>query len=160
MLQIAFGLSCINRTSVLKWHKRFKEDRESLKDDVRCGRCKEVNTPELMRFPRKRPALFLSGQWHFHQDNAPVHNYIFVTDYLTKICVKTVLQPFYSTDLPPCAFRLFPKLRGCRYETIEEMKRLWRRSLTRSHQMIKWGLPEVVGTVQAHCNWGDYFEGV
>ena len=24
------------------------------------------------RFSRKRPALFKSGQWHFHQDNAPV----------------------------------------------------------------------------------------
>ena len=34
-------------------------------------------------FRRKRPALFKSGQWHFHQDNAPVHNFILVTDYLT-----------------------------------------------------------------------------
>ena len=25
------------------------------------------------RFCRKRPALFKSGQWHFQQDNAPVH---------------------------------------------------------------------------------------
>ena len=28
----------------------------------------------------------------------------------------------YSPDLAPCEFYLFPKLRGCRYETIEEMK--------------------------------------
>ena len=28
----------------------------------------------------------------------------------------------YSPDLTPCDFWLFPKLRGCRYETIEEMK--------------------------------------
>ena len=27
-----------------------------------------------------------------------------------------------SLDLAPCDFYLFPKLRGCRYETIEEMK--------------------------------------
>ena len=26
------------------------------------------------RFYRKRLALFKSGRWHFHQDNAPVHN--------------------------------------------------------------------------------------
>ena len=32
------------------------------------------------RFRRKRPALFKSGQWHFQQDNAPVHNSILVTD--------------------------------------------------------------------------------
>ena len=30
--------------------------------------------------------------------------------------------PPYSPDLAPCDFWLFPKLRGCRYETIEEMK--------------------------------------
>ncbi len=71
---------------------------------------------------RKRPALFKSGQWHFHQDNAPVHNSILVTDYLTKMGIKTVPQHPYCPDLAPCDFRLFPKLRGCRYETIEEMK--------------------------------------
>ena len=31
-----------------KWHKRFKEGRESVRDDERCGRSKEVNTPELI----------------------------------------------------------------------------------------------------------------
>ena len=36
--------------------------------------------------------------------------------------INTVLQPPYSPDLTPCDFWLFPKLRGCRYETIEEMK--------------------------------------
>ena len=35
------------------------------------------------RFLGKRPALFKSGQWCFGQDNAPVHNSILVTDYLT-----------------------------------------------------------------------------
>ena len=36
--------------------------------------------------------------------------------------IKTVPQPPYSPDLTPCDFWLFPKLRGCRYERIEEMK--------------------------------------
>ena len=36
--------------------------------------------------------------------------------------IKTVPQPLYSPDLAPCDFWLFPKLRSCRYETIEEMK--------------------------------------
>ena len=74
------------------------------------------------RFRRKRPALFKSGQWHFHQYNAPVHYSILVTDYLTKIGIKAVPRPPYSSDLAPYDFWLFPKLRGCRYETIEEMK--------------------------------------
>ena len=36
--------------------------------------------------------------------------------------IKTVPQPPNSPDLAPCDFCLFLKLRGCRYETIEEMK--------------------------------------
>ena len=36
--------------------------------------------------------------------------------------IKTVPHPPYCPDLGPCDFWLFPKLRGCRYETIEEMK--------------------------------------
>ena len=36
--------------------------------------------------------------------------------------IKTVPYPPYSPDVTPCDLWLFPKLRGCRYETIEEMK--------------------------------------
>ena len=36
--------------------------------------------------------------------------------------IKTVPHPPYSRDLAPCDFWLFPKLRGYRYGTIEEMK--------------------------------------
>ena len=74
------------------------------------------------RFLGKRAALFKSGQCHFNRDNALVNNSILVTDYLTKLGIKTVPHPPYSPDLAPCDFWLFPKLRGCRYETIEEMK--------------------------------------
>ena len=36
--------------------------------------------------------------------------------------IKTVPHRPYSSDVVPCDFWLFSKLRGCRYETIEEMK--------------------------------------
>ena len=36
--------------------------------------------------------------------------------------IKTFPQPPYSPDLAPRDFWLFPKLGGCRYETIEGMK--------------------------------------
>ena len=48
MLHTAVGESCKNQASVFEWHKRFKEGRESVRDDERCGRSKEVNTPELI----------------------------------------------------------------------------------------------------------------
>ena len=38
----------MNRASVFEWHKRFKEGRESVRNDERYGRSKEVNTPELI----------------------------------------------------------------------------------------------------------------
>ena len=99
MLQTAFRESCRNRVSVIEWHKRFKEGRESMRDVEECGRSKKVRTPELIgqrvrvrvtmfeilrefrkRFLGKRPALFKSAQWHFHQDNTLVHNSILVTN--------------------------------------------------------------------------------
>ena len=113
------------------------------------------------RLRRKRPALFKSGQWHFYQDNTPVHNSILVTNYLTKIALQTVSHPPYSPNLAPYDFWLFPKLRGCRYETIEEMKEAvtkvidtltqedlhgaFQKLLERCHKSIAVG--------------GDYFEG-
>ena len=102
----------MNRASVFLWHKRFKDGRESVREDERCGRSKEVNTPELIaqrvrvgvtnievlsgvrkRFLGKRPELFKSGLWYFHQENTPVHNSFLVTDYMTKMGAKTVPQP-------------------------------------------------------------------
>ena len=48
IVQTAFQPSCMNRTSVFEWHKRFKEGTETMRDDERCGRSKEVNTPQLI----------------------------------------------------------------------------------------------------------------
>ena len=38
----------MNRASVFEWHKRFKQARESLRDDEKCVRSKEINTSELI----------------------------------------------------------------------------------------------------------------
>ena len=132
----------MNRASVFDWHKRFKEGWESVRmrrgvgavrksehqswlaKGLGLGLCYYVEVLREFRkgFRRKRPALFKSGQWYFHQDNAPVHNSTLVTDYLTKIVIKTVPHPPYGPDLTPSDFWLFLKLRVCRYETIEVMK--------------------------------------
>ena len=98
------------------------------------------------RFHQKRPALFKSAQWQFHQDNAPVHNSILVTDHLT---------------VPHCDFWLFPKLTGCRYETIEEMKEAVTKvidTLTQEdfHGTFQKLLEQYKKCIAAR---GDYFEG-
>ena len=38
----------MNRSSVFQWHKTFKEGRESVRDDERCGRSREVRTSEMI----------------------------------------------------------------------------------------------------------------
>ena len=48
MLQTAFRPSCMNRASVFELYKRVKEGTESVRDGERCGRSKEVNTPQLI----------------------------------------------------------------------------------------------------------------
>ena len=89
------------------------------------------------RFRRKRPALFKSGQWHFQQDNAPVHNSILITDYLTKMGIKTVPHPPYSPDLVTFAYSLSSEAVVMRQ--LRKWKMLWRRSLTRSHKRTSMG---------------------
>ena len=120
MLQTAFGASCMNRASVFEWHKRFKEGRESVRDDERCERSKEVNTPELigqkvrvrvtmLKFLGSSGRNYLgrgqqSGQWHFQQDNAPVDSSILVTDYLTKWASRHFLTLSIVQTLLPVTF--------------------------------------------------------
>ena len=73
--------------------------------------------------------------------------------------IKTVRHPPYSRDLAPCDFWLFPKLRGCRYET-KEMKE----ALTKVIDMLT--QEDFHGAFQKLLEWynkcvavrGDYFE--
>ena len=101
------------------------------------------------------------GQWYFQQDNAPVNNSILVTDYLTKMGIKTVPHPPYSPDLPPYDFCLFPKLTGCRYETIEEMKEAVTKVIDTLTQEDFHGAFQKLLERYKKCiaAGGDYFEG-
>ena len=69
---------------------------------------------EIARFLRDARSFFHKIRKELEKEN----------DNLTSVSyrIKTVPQPPYSPDLAPCDFCLFPKLTGCRYETIEEMK--------------------------------------
>ena len=75
--------------------------------------------------------------------------------------IKTVCQPLYCPNLAPCDFWLFPKLRGCRYEAIEEMKETVTKVIGTLTQ------EEFHGAFQKLLEWynkcfaagGDYFEG-
>ena len=90
-----------------------------------------------------------------------MHNSILVSDYLTKIGIKTVPWPLYSPDLAPCDFCLFPKLRGCRYETIEEMKETVTKVIdTLTQEEFHGASPKLLERYnKCIAAGGDYFEG-
>ena len=115
---------------------------------------KEYYVEVLRKFMKKY------RQWHFHQDNAPVHNSIFVSDYLTNMGIKTVPYRPYSPDLAPCDFCLFPKLRDCRYETIEEMKEAVTKVIdTLTQADFHGAFQKLLERYNKCITAGDYFEG-
>ncbi len=75
--------------------------------------------------------------------------------------IKTVPHPPYSLDLAPCDFWLFPKLWGCRYETIEEMKEAVTKAIDTLTQEDFTGAFQKLLERYNKCiaAGGDYFEG-
>ena len=75
--------------------------------------------------------------------------------------INTVPHPLYRLDLAPFDFWLFPKVRGCRYETIEEMKEAVKKVIDTLTQ------EDFDGAFQKLLEWynkciaagGDYLEG-
>ena len=95
MLQTAFRSSCMKRASVFEWHKRLKEGRQSVRDNERCGRSKEVRTPELigqikniMEKDRRVSIETISAQ--FDVSVLTVHTIIREEQKMRKICAKLV----------------------------------------------------------------------
>ena len=100
-----------------------------------------------------------SGLWYFHQDNAPVHNSILVTDYLTKMGINTVPHRPYSPDLAPCDFCLFLKLKGCRYEKTEGMKEAVTKVIdTLTQEDFHGAFQKLLEQYKCIAAGGDYFE--
>ena len=103
------------------------------------------------RFLGKRPALFKPGQWHFHQDNTPVHSSILVTDHdghqdsssaslQSRPCSLWLLLIPYAQRLS--LWDNWGDERGCDVGHWPAHSR-----------GLLWGLPEIVGTVQqVHCS--------
>ncbi|UYV64174.1 hypothetical protein LAZ67_2006932 [Cordylochernes scorpioides] len=82
------------------------------------------NLREAIR--QKLPDLWKNKNWLLHHNNAPAHTSLVVRDLLAKNDTLMMPQPPYSSDLAPCDFFLFPKLKrpmkGRRYSTLDEIK--------------------------------------
>ena len=75
--------------------------------------------------------------------------------------IKTIPRSPYSPDLAPCDFCLFPKLTGCRYGTIEEMKEAVTKVIDTLTQEDFHGVFQKLLEQYKKCiaSEGDYFEG-
>ena len=155
MLQIPFRLSCMNRASVFERHKRFKEAREPVRDDERCGRSKEVNKPELIgqrvRVRVRLTMLRFKGSSGRDSVGRGQHS----SNRLSGISTRTIHQSTTSSlsqiiwpswvsrqfvtlpivqTLVPMTFGYSLSSEAVVMKQLRRWKRLWRRSLTRSHK--------------------------
>ena len=76
--------------------------------------------------------------------------------------IKTVTHCPYNRYLAPCDFWLFRKLRGCGYDTIEEMKEAETKVIDSLRQEDFHGALQKMLELYNKCIavGGDYFEGV
>ena len=158
MLQTAFGSSCMNRASVSEWYKRFKEGRESVRDDERYGRSKEVNTPELidhrvrvsvimLRFSRSSGRDSAGRGQHcsnsltgistmtIHQSTTPSLSQTIWPRWVSR---QFVIVPIVQTLLP-VTFAYSLSSEAVVMRQMRRWKKLWRRLLTRSHKRTSMG---------------------
>ena len=158
MLQTAFGLSCMNRAPVFEWHKRFKKGRESVRDDERCGRSKEVRTPELIgqRFRLSVTTLRIHGSSRRDSIGRGQHSSNRVSGTSTRTMHQSTTPSLTETIWPRWASRQFLSLpivktllpmtfayslssEAVVMRQLRRWKRLWLRSLTRSHKRTSMG---------------------
>ena len=83
----------MNRASVFVWHTRFKKGRESVRGDEKCGRSKEVNTPELIGqikdfIHKDRHVSIKTISVQFDVSVGTVHTIIREELKMRKICTK------------------------------------------------------------------------
>ena len=158
MLQTSFGTSCMNRASVFERHKKLKEGKESVRDDERWVRSKDVNTSELIgQRVRVRVTMLrfygssgrdsvergqhssnqLSGisTRTMHQSTTPSLSQTIwqgwaSRQFLSLTIVETLLPVTFGYSLSSEAVVM---------RQLSRWKRLWRRSLTRSHKRTSMG---------------------
>ena len=74
--------------------------------------------------------------------------------------IKIVPHSSYSPDVGPYDFWLLPKLRGCRYETIDEMEEAVTKVIdTLTQEEFEGALKKLLEWYKYIAAGGDYFEG-
>ena len=154
MLQAAFWPSCMNRASVFEWHKRFKEGRESVRDDERCPR-KSIHQSWLAKL---LGLLWWGFKGSSGRDSVGrgQHSSNWVSCISTRTMHQSTTPSLSKTIWPRWASRQFLSLpivqtllpvtfayslssQAVVMRQLRRWKRLWRRSLTCSHKRTSMG---------------------
>ena len=148
----------MNRVSVFKWYKRFKEGGKSVRDDERCRGSKKVNTPELIgHWVRVRVTMLsFSGSSGRDSVGRGQHSSNRVSGISTRTIHQSTTLSLSQTIWPRWASRQFLSLSIVQpllpvtfgyslssdavvMRQLRRWKRLWRRSLTHSHKRTSMG---------------------
>ena len=142
--------------SVFEWHKRFKEGWESVRDDARCGRSKEVRTPGLIG---QRVRVTILRFWGSSGRDS-VGRGQYSSNQVCGISIRTIHQsttpslsqtiwpwwasrPFLTLPivqtLLPVTFCYFLSSEAVVMRQLRRWKSLWWRSLTRTHKRTSIG---------------------
>ena len=148
----------MNRALVFEWHKRFKEGRESVRDDEKCGRSKEVNIPELIgqRVSVRVTMLRFQGSSGKDSVGRGQHSSNRLSGISTRIMHQSTTPSLSQTiwsrsasrqfltfpiveTLLPVTFGSFLSSEAVVMRQLKRWKWLWWRSLTRSHKRTSMG---------------------
>ena len=84
----------------------------------------EHSSVEMIWMTQKVAAMGI-GDCQLHHNNVPAHASCLMQSFLAKHQITQVTHPLYSSDLTPCGFWLFPKLKsplkGKRFQIIYEI---------------------------------------
>ena len=154
MLQTDFGASCMNRASVFEWQKRFKEGRESMRDNERCGGVrKSIHQSWLANGLGLVLGLLC---WGFKGVQEGQHSSNRVSGISTRRMHQSTTPSLSQTIWPKWASKQFLSLpivqtlllvnfgyslssEAVVMRQLRRWKRLWRRSLTYSHKRTSMG---------------------
>ena len=156
MLQTTFLPSCMNRAWVFEGHKRFKEGRESVRNDERCEISKKVKTPELICQTVRVTMLRFQGSTARDSVGSGQHSSNRVSNISTRTMHQSTTPSLSQTIWPrwasiqflalpivetllPLTFAYSLSSEAAVMRQLRRWKRLWRRSLTCSHKRTSMG---------------------
>ncbi|VVC30289.1 Winged helix-turn-helix DNA-binding domain [Cinara cedri] len=130
-----FGDEVLSRAQMFRWHKNFKNDRESVGDEPRSGRPVEARTDNnvqrvrtLVHQDRRLTVRMLADELNLKRETVRK----ILTDDLSmkKLCAKMNIavlpQAPYSPDMSSCDFFLFPQtklaVKGTHFESITDIQ--------------------------------------